>query len=160
MESSFASSVLYFGSGMLFLLFFLMLCCPFSHFLLRHPFFPLILRSIPLFHVASGQHQGVFSPRLSTPSISSSLSPRRPLIFMWLAGPPRSASLSPPEREEADYCQGLMDFGKTQTAMHHICRTGEREDGCGAKPEGREKSGRHRRDRVQVKKMLKSKEYS
>lgn len=48
-----------------------------------------------------------------------SRSPHRPLIFMRLAGPPRSASLSPSEREEAAYCQGLMDFWKTQTAMHH-----------------------------------------
>lgn len=45
----------------------------FSHFLPRHPSLPFIPCSVPLFCIASGQHQGVFSPLLSNPSISPSL---------------------------------------------------------------------------------------
>lgn len=72
----------------------------------------------PSFHVASTQHlRAPPNPFLS--SLHPSLAPRRPLIFMRLAGAPRSASLSPSEREEAADCQRLMDFWKTQTAMHH-----------------------------------------
>ncbi|CAG10867.1 unnamed protein product, partial [Tetraodon nigroviridis] len=60
------------------------------------------------------------------------------------------------EREEVAYCQGLMDFWKTQTAMHHSLQNrGESENGFRVKPEERGKRERHRRDRVQVKKMSK-----
>lgn len=95
-------------------------------------------------------------------SLHLSQSPLRPLIFMRLAGLPRSASLSPSEREEVAYCQGLMDFWKTRTAMHHSLQNRggrEREDGFKVKPEGRGKKRRQRRDRVQVKKMPKSEEF-
>lgn len=51
--------------------------------------------------------------------LSLSLSLNCPLIFMRLAGQPYSASLSLSEVEEAAWCQQLMDFWKTQTAMHH-----------------------------------------
>lgn len=75
-------------------------------------------------------------------SLHPSLSPRRPLIFMRLAGRPRSASLSPSEREEAADCQRLMDFWKTQTAMHHSLQNQggrERRDwGWSLRGEGRE----------------------
>lgn len=47
------------------------------------------------------------------------LPPQCLLIFMQLAGQPCSASLSLFVGEEAAYCQQLMDFWKTQTAMHH-----------------------------------------
>lgn len=42
-----------------------------------------------------------------------------PLIFMRLTGQPHSASLSLSVGEEAAQCQQLMDFWRTQTAMHH-----------------------------------------
>lgn len=42
-----------------------------------------------------------------------------PLIFMRLTGQPHSAPLSLSVGEEAAQCQQLMDFWRTQTAMHH-----------------------------------------
>lgn len=59
------------------------------------------------------------SRSLTFPYFPPSLSFHCPLIFMRLAGQPRSASLSLSVGEEATQCQQLMDFWRTQTAMHH-----------------------------------------
>lgn len=84
-----------------------------------HSPLPFIPRSEPLFSTWLPARTKV----LSLPICRLSLHPP-PLISMRLARPPRSASLSPSEREEAAYCQGLMDFWNTQTAMHHSLQTG------------------------------------
>lgn len=84
------------------------LLLPFLHSVL-HPFAFGLLASI----------KGVFSSFFSLSLVSLHLSLQCPLIFMRLAGQPCSASLSLSVGEEAAYCQQLMDFWKTQTAMHH-----------------------------------------
>lgn len=85
--------------------------------------------SLHLYSWASLHYQGVFTSTLLSLSLCASrsflpCSPpyfffHCPLIFMRLTGQPHSASLSLSVGEEAAQCQQLMDFWRTQTAMHH-----------------------------------------
>lgn len=123
-----------------FCLFFLFFMLP--HSLLFSPPPPTLLPFLHYVHypLAFGLLASikVFSSSFFSLSlVSLHLSLQCPLIFMRLAGQPCSASLSLSVGEEAAYCQQLMDFWKTQTAMHHSLENqGEREKGFGGKPEG------------------------
>lgn len=85
--------------------------------------------SLHLYSWASLHYQGVFTSTLLSLSLCASrsflpCSPpyfffHCPLIFMRLTGQPHSAPLSLSVGEEAAQCQQLMDFWRTQTAMHH-----------------------------------------
>lgn len=111
--TSFPSS--YFG---VFFYSFHLLCFVSPLFLSSYPFLvrpSFILFSNPLLLGFWPVSRGFLIHFLSVPR----LLPQCLLIFTRLAGQPYSASLLPSVGEEVAYCQQLMDFWKTQTAMHH-----------------------------------------